>query len=124
SLQNNSFVAYAVSNGGHWVYANTGFNDGDSVPGIMGYEADRLFSNYPAPNSVTGSHVLLSHSPFTSNGGTADYGNSSIYQAMSGAWVFGAGTIAWGWGLDGSRADSRMQQTTANILDRFIGNPA
>jgi len=41
-------VPYVVTNSGNWVYAGTGFRDGDSVPGIVGYEVDRLFSQYPS----------------------------------------------------------------------------
>lgn len=119
-------ASYVVNNSGHWVYAGTGFRDGDTVAGLVGYEADRLFSEYPAPNSAVGTYTLLSRSPFSASGGQ-DYGNSSIYQAPSGAWVFGAGTINWGFALDAynpggpSIADARIQRMTANILDRFIG---
>jgi hypothetical protein len=109
------------------VYGRAGFKDGDSVPGIVGYEADRMESNYPLPNAVAGTYTLLSHSPFTDYGTTtADYANSSVYQAPSGAWVFAAGTFAWSWALDnfGGRnlVDARIQQTTMNILNRFEGN--
>lgn len=119
-----SYPAHVVKNSGHWAYAGTGFADGNTVPGIVGYEADRLFSEYPGPNTVSGTYTLLSHSPFNSN---ADYSNSSIYQAPSGAWVFGAGTIFWSWGLDSygagwNIADARLQRMTANILDRFIAS--
>ena len=47
----------------------------------------------------------------------------TLYRAASGALVFGAGTINWGWGLDqyhdgdnSNPADSRMQQATLNML--------
>jgi hypothetical protein len=33
-------VDYVVTNSSHWVYAGTGFHDGDHVAGIVGYEAD------------------------------------------------------------------------------------
>src|SRR5262249_51534696 len=116
-----------VANSGNWVYAGTGFADGDIGPEIVGYEADRAFSEYPLPNAVGGSYVLLSHSPFTAVDKSREYGNSSVYQALSGAWVFAAGTIHWGWGLDsyGGReyaVDARIQRMTANILDRFVSN--
>jgi N,N-dimethylformamidase beta subunit-like protein len=115
-------VPYVVANSSHWVYAGTGFKDGDSVPGIVGYEMDRLFSTFPPP--TTTNQTLLSRSPFTNDTGQADYANSSIYQAPSGAWVFAAGTIEWSWGLDNSlghnAADARIQQTTANILNAFL----
>src|SRR5262249_8767426 len=38
------YAPYVVQNSGHWIYAGTGFKDGDSVPGIVGYEADRQFT--------------------------------------------------------------------------------
>jgi hypothetical protein len=117
---------YVVTNSGNWVYTGTGFHDGDSVPGIVGYEADRSISQYPLPNAVSGTYTLLSNSPFVSNAGPSDYANSSVYQALSGAWVFAAGTMSWSYGLDGFNGynvvDSRIQQTTANILNRFV-NP-
>ena len=123
--QHDAYVPHVVTNSGNWVYAGTGFKDGDSVPWIVGYEADRSFSQYPGPNAVSGTYTLLSHSPFTSSSSTSDYANSSVYQAPSGAWVFGAGSMGWSWALDsyGGRnlVDPRIQQTTANILNRFRG---
>jgi hypothetical protein len=114
---------YVVTNSSNWVYRGSGFRDGDSVPGLVGYEADRAFSTYPPPPARPGTYTLLSNSPFTNFYGNADYANSSIYQASSGAWVFAAGTFAWGWALDnyGNHApiDRRMQRVTANILNRF-----
>jgi hypothetical protein len=48
--------------------------------------------------------------------------NSSIYQAPSGAWVFGAGTISWSWGLDfPGVVHPGIQRITANVLNRFLG---
>jgi len=116
------YAPYVVTNSANWVYAGTGFHDGDSVPGIVGYEADKSFANYPAPPARPGTYTLLSHSPYTDGSGRPDYANSSVYQAASGAWVFAAGTFAWGWALDsfgGHTPDRRMQRATANILNRF-----
>jgi hypothetical protein len=119
-------VAYVVTNSSSWVYAGTGFHDGDTVAGIVGYEEDRLMSNYPSAPSL--SYTLLSQSPFTDTSGIADYANSSIYQAPSGAWVFATGTMSWGWALDsyynsGTPTDPRIQQTTANVLNAFVSGP-
>jgi N,N-dimethylformamidase beta subunit-like protein len=113
-------VGYVVTNSSHWIYAGTGFKDGDVVPGIVGYEMDRFMSNYPAPPGTN--RTLLSHSPFVVFG-QSDYANSSIYQAPSGAWVFATGTLSWNWGLDNfyyNVADARIQRTTANLLDAFV----
>src|ERR1700737_5197940 len=100
----------------------TGFVEGDSVPGIVGYEMDRFMPDYPAP--TTSNQTLLSQSPFYV--GVPDYSNSSIYQAPSGAWVFASGTMSWSWGLDDfghNRADARIQRPTTKIINRFVVAP-
>jgi hypothetical protein len=112
---------YVVTNSSSWVYGNTGFTDGSSVPGIVGYEWDRFDSNYPPPPAVAGSWTLLGNSATVTDAGRADSSNSSIYQAQSGAWVFATGTMSWSSGLSASGlADPRIQQATTNVLNRFI----
>jgi N,N-dimethylformamidase beta subunit-like protein len=119
-------VPYVTTNSGQWAYAGTGLKDGDSVPGLVGTEMDRLMSNYPPPTAI--SQTLLSNSPFVNSGGAADYANSSLYQAPSKAWVFATGTSSWSWALDNTwtnvQTDPRIQQMTATILNAFItGQP-
>jgi hypothetical protein len=125
---NNGYTTYVVTNSSNWVYENSGFKDGDTVPGIAGYETDHQWSTFPLPDAVDGSYILLSQSPYANFNNMPDWANSSIYQAAGGAWVFGAGTIGWSWGLDNygdhSIADTRIQKTTANILNRFISSQA
>jgi len=117
-------VPYVVTNSSNWVYAGTGLADGNSIPGLVGYEADWSTASAPLPTSVAGTYTLLSNSPFDDVSGPRLYSNSSIYQAPSGAWVFGAGTISWSWGLDHPAVgDSRVQRITANVLDRFVAVP-
>jgi hypothetical protein len=128
-LKNNAYVPYVVENSSNWVYAGTGFTDGATVPGIVGYEADRFDPNFASATAVPGTYTLLSHSPFTADTNKADYANSSVYQAPSGGWVFAAGTFAWSWALDdygrgAGLVDPRIQQTTANVLNRFVGTSA
>ncbi|HKV32266.1 MAG TPA: N,N-dimethylformamidase beta subunit family domain-containing protein [Candidatus Dormibacteraeota bacterium] len=119
-------VGYVVTNSSSWVYSGTGFVDGSVVPGIVGYEMDRFYPDYPAPNATT--RTILSQSSFTGSNGP-DYSNASIYRAPSGAWVFAAGTMGWANGLDGyyqntDLTDWRIQRTTANLLDAFVvGTP-
>jgi len=114
-----TYADYVVENAGHWIYAGTGFGDGDVVPGIVGYETDFHDPSAPLPSSWTD----LSSSPYVNFVGAPSHANSAIYQAPSGAGVFAAGTIGWSLGLDdfGERAapDARLQRTTRNILDRF-----
>jgi predicted Zn-dependent protease len=118
---------YVVANSSSWVYAGTGLADGTSIPRILGYQMDASMSSFPLPTSVAGTNQILSQSPFTDSGGATVTANSSIYQAPSGAWVFGAGTTSWAWGLvdDGDGfVDPRIQQTTANLLQRFGASPS
>jgi len=107
----------------HWTYNNTGFIEGDTVSGIVGYEVDLYDPNYPLP--VNQNYTLLSASPFVSQYRNTVTAHSSIYQAPSNAWVFGSGTMSWSWALDKSEyIDPRIQQMTTNVLDRFIsGEP-
>src|SRR5438132_7396675 len=81
--------------------------------------------DFPPPNTTN--QTLLSASPYTDPGGVTHTANSSIYQAPSGAWVFGAGTLSWAWGLDDApgilqqfKVDARIQRTTANVLNAFL----
>ena len=120
---------YVVTNSSSWVYQGTGLTDGYSIPGLVGYEADSSMPGVPPPTAAidpaTGqsTYQVLSRSPYTDvAGGPQLEGNSSIYQAPSGAWVFGAGTISWSWGLDlPGVVNWRIQRTTANLLNRFLG---
>jgi len=117
-----TYPPYVVKNSSSWVYAGTGLHDGDSIPKIVGYEMDSSMSNFPLPASVAGTYQVLSQSPYTDPYSGPLTANSSVYQAPSGAWVFGAGTTSWSWGLsdDGDGyMDPRIQRITANVLNRF-----
>src|SRR5207248_1020393 len=106
----------------HWLYAGTGFRDGDSVPKLVGYEMDRYDSSFAGPTGAT-QWTFLSNSPYTGEFYGAEYAQSSIYQAPSGAWVFASGTMSWSWGLDNywyTYADPRIQRTTAHLLTAFL----
>jgi hypothetical protein len=114
---------FVVQNSSHWIYTGTGVHDGDQIPGIVGYEMDGSTSGTPLPDAIGGTYTILGASTYTDvGGGPPKVSNATIYQAPSGAWVFGAGTTSWAWGLDlDGTADPRIQRMTANILDRFVG---
>ena len=114
---------YVITNASSWVFANTGFVNGSSVPGIVGYEYDRtgVLGAGPAPAGLT----VLAHSPVTGQDAGPSFSDSTIYTAASGARVFASGTIEWSYGLDNyggrSTANAGIQQATANILYNFNG---
>lgn len=120
-------AAYVAINTSHWAYAGSMLTDGDTLPGVVGYETDRRVGQVALPENTT--YTLLASSPVTKKGGGQDVHNTSLYQAPSGAWVFASGTMSWSWALDNTSgttvADPRLQQVTRNILDRFLspGSP-
>jgi len=109
-------VPYVVRSSGHWTYRGTGFADGASIPNVVGYEIDRLWPGTVVP--AYRQYQLLSQSPFTDIANIPDTANSVMYQAPSGAWVFGAGTINWGRGLLFNASDP-ISRITGNVLDTF-----
>jgi hypothetical protein len=124
-LANNDMV---VANASHWVFANTGLSNGDTLPGLVGYECDKMQGNSPA-NTVD-----LAHSPYTGNDqnqtGTG-FSDMTLYTATSGATVFATGSIQWAWGLDdwgaptlrNSVLNPAAQQIARNVLGRVAGLP-
>jgi hypothetical protein len=118
--QVNQSYSYVVQNASNWIYAGTGFVDGTRIPGIVGYEYDKVWNNGFSPPGLT----ILSNSPVVGccEGSGASTSNSTLYTAPSGARVFASGTIQWSWGLDNysaSYANAGIQKTTANILNAF-----
>jgi hypothetical protein len=110
---------YVVQNSSNWVWSGTGFSDGSKVPGILGYETDRSMSGYELP--ANRSYTVLAESPVVDEAGVKEVANTSIYQAPSGAWVFGSGTNHWSFGLGKAGvSDPRIQRATANIIDRYV----
>lgn len=118
---------------GKWYWDCTDLRTGDTVNNIVGEEWNAILYNY---NSVTPPGIeLLSEGVAYSDGGVPYPQNTTIYTAPSGAMVFAAGSIHWSWGLMdhsypnqvfqsyalSNDADPRIQQLTANILDRFAG---
>ena len=120
--QEDNDYAYVVQNASNWIYAGTGFVDGTAIPGIVGYEYDKVWNNGFTPPGMT----VLSNSPVHGCcGGFSSFSNSTLYTAPSGARVFAAGTIQWSLGLANIQGNTYqnagIQQTTANILNNFIG---
>ena len=110
-----------VSDSSHWVYTYTGLQNGDHLPGMLGYEVDSMHGNQPADT------VGVAHET-TASGVSAD---TTVYTAASGATVFASGSFDWSWGLDDfgapnirtSSLNPTAQQVTRNILAQLAGQP-
>lgn len=112
-----------ITNANHWVFAKTGLQNGSILPGLCGYEADRI---YNIPGVSPANVVQLAHSPLVDENGPGA-SDMAIYQHASGANVFATGSIQWAWGLDDFfagwshpyRVNDAAQQITRNVLARF-----
>jgi hypothetical protein len=113
----------------HWMFAGTGANQGDKIPGLIGWEY------HGQPADIEGLEVVA--------GGTAWQGGvnpqqwtATIYPGPKGNFVFNAATIFWAQGLSSppghvlpwshwSRPhgpDERVQKITENLLKQAIAN--
>jgi hypothetical protein len=106
-----------------WVFTNTGLTTGSKLPGLLGYEVDKIGSRSPA-------NIRLGHSPFTNtktSPQSTSYSDMTLYQTAAGTLVFSTGSIQWAWGLDDwldGNALPAAQQMTRNLLTRYAGSGA
>ena len=109
-----------------WLFSGTGLTAGSTVPGIVGYELDRVAPSPPSGLTIVGSGRA------SCQGGSAqsDQAHSVLYRAPSGALVFSSGTMGWQLGLtpvpstspDAPTApDPRLVRLTQNLLGRMLG---
>jgi hypothetical protein len=111
----------------HWLFAGTGMHDGDSIPGLVGWEW------HGEPADLAGLEVVAR--------GKVKAGNkegtyaATIYPGPRDNVVFNAATIWWAEGLSAPPGhvrpsaygaaprgpDPRVQRITANLLNRFRG---
>jgi hypothetical protein len=103
----------------------------------VGYESDEDLDNGFRPAGLIDVSTTVGDTPqyLTDFGNTVVPGTTThhltLYRAASGALVFSAGTIQFGWGLDadhdggdGTPADSRLQQATINMLADMHAQPS
>jgi hypothetical protein len=111
----------------HWIYDGTGMMNGDAISNIVGWEW------MGSPADIPGlSVVAQGEMTYGSDRGTY---TATAYPGPNDNWVFNASTIWWGvglsappgfvtpkvYGLSPSGPDPRVQQITANLLNRFRG---
>jgi PKD repeat protein len=117
-----------ITNASNPVFNTTGLQNNATLPGLLGYETDRLYDNGYSPAGI----VTLAASPYTVTGTTTTgVSDMTIYTAASGATVFTAGTFQFSWGLDdysteraglGSLVNFGAQQLTRNLMADLIGD--
>ena len=113
-------VPLVVSEPDHWFWAGTGVRESETIPGIVGGEADGYYPGSPQPTST--SHALLSASHYMALGGSdwPRVQHTSLYETAAGAVVFDAATFNWSFGLNRpGYQDPRIEKATANLFNRL-----
>ncbi len=117
------------TNAKHWIFNETGMKNGDSIPGLVGWEC-----HGDAPKDIPGIEVVA-NGTFLQGGVNPQQWEATIYPGPKGNIIFNAATIFWCQGLSSppghmipwshwSRPhgpDHRVQQMTHNLLKRAIG---
>ena len=117
---------WVVGDASAWMFAGSGFKNGDRVKDMVGNEYDRVTPGVPTPENIQ----VISHSPVSCRG-KASFADSTWYTAPSGAGVFSAGTFGWSPLMDEACPNGvetgppcRLQKVTENLLDAFAAGPA
>ncbi|MEU5730860.1 N,N-dimethylformamidase beta subunit family domain-containing protein [Streptomyces antimycoticus] len=122
---------YVVLDSGHWLFAGTGVDDGDSFDHLVGVEYDRVTPGVPTPAPLR----IIAHSPLVCRG-RHSHSDTAYYTVASGAGVFASGTMRWvealmagthengrDHGMD-ARTRAFVTRTTENLLRAFAAGPA
>lgn len=110
----------------HWIFEGTGIKNGDSIPGLVGWE----YHSDP-PMNLPGLEVIASGMVHRADGSSSPYA-ATVYSGPKGNWIFNASTIYWSLGLAQPPGvnlpfshlgrphgvDDRVQRITANFLNR------
>lgn len=111
----------------HWIYEGTGMKQGESIPGLVGWE------HHGAPAPIPGNEVVAEGLVWSGGVKPSRY-TATIFPGPKGNFVFNAATIFWAQGLSTppghmlpwshwSRPqgpDERVQRITHNLLKRAI----
>ena len=112
----------------HWIFRGTGIQQGESIPGLIGWEY------HGDPAEIPGLAVVGTGKAWVS-GQTPQTWTATVYEGPKGNVVFNASSIFWAQGLSDppghtlpwshwSRPhgpDARVQGITKNVLERAIG---
>src|SRR5579875_99620 len=110
-----------------WIFAGTGAYSGESFPGMVGPEYDRLNPDVPFPRPMQ----VLAHSPLTCDG-YSTFSDTVYYTVASGAGVFASGTMRWVCAIRGPYCGHGLTwasvrfvvRATENLLRAFAAGPA
>ncbi|MHB8418308.1 MAG: N,N-dimethylformamidase beta subunit family domain-containing protein [Myxococcales bacterium] len=104
-----------IADASSWVFAGTGFQAGDQVPGLVGYEFDGIVPSDPPPPGLD----ALAISPVPTAEGTANQSTMVVRSLPGGQVVFDASSIYFTQGL-GPEPDPRIWRAAWNVLERAL----
>ncbi|MGW2560397.1 N,N-dimethylformamidase beta subunit family domain-containing protein [Streptomyces sp. NPDC001514] len=113
-----------VKESGHWLWAGTGLHCGDTLPGMVGVEADAFDPAAPSPPGAR--RTLLAESPYHDPRAvrTAKVQHTALTEYPSGGMIFVAGTFHWALALDDpDHLNTRIRQATKNLVTRLLAQP-
>lgn len=104
-----------------WGWAGTGLKNGDTLPGVVAPESDRVYPAADLPRPMQ----IVAYTKFSCRGNQT--AQTSVYWAApSGAGVFTAGTMDWPCAArrlctmpDASRTSALLSRVTRNVLGAF-----
>ena len=119
---------WTVAKADHWMFEGAGMKNGDSIPGLVGWEY------HGAPAEIAGLEVVAEGTALV-GGIRPQHWTATIYPGPKQNFVFNAATIFWAQGLSSppghmlpwshwSRPhgpDDRVQRITHNLLRRAVG---
>lgn len=121
------YADLVVSNAKHFIFEGTGLGDGDTLPGLLGYEADRSFGGGPADliqlcySPASGTTEPQTHIEEGHANTSAGFSEMTIYTARSGALVFATDSMQFNWGLDDG-ANSSLAPLVNPAAQRMVRN--
>ncbi len=112
----------------HWLFEGTGMKNGDSIPGLVGWE------HHGHPAKIDGMEVLARGPVYSGKRPQNVEYTATMYPCPKGNWVFNASTIWWSDGLSEPPGylrptahgntppgpDKRVQRITENLFRRFL----
>jgi DNA-binding beta-propeller fold protein YncE len=106
---------FVVHDHKHWIYAGTSVTENEPLNAIIGLEWDSVVDNGFTPSGLE----IVGDSPVISQVGVPfPHAQASVYYPTTHSFVFAAGSINWVAGLDGERADARVQRMAENLFAR------
>jgi hypothetical protein len=106
---------FVVHNHNHWIYEGTSVGENETLNAIIGLEWDSVVDNGFTPSGLE----IVGDSPVISQvGAPFPHAHATVYYPTAHSFVFAAGSIDWVAGLDGERADPRVQRMAENLFAR------